>query len=439
MRQEDTLMRTLVDKKRHVVDRSAAADALGKPSGSIDQVWSVLCQVYQDPDDDPEIRIAVANALSRRNRALAPNQLCRYLEGDGDRRIRSHVAAILSQWGTVPNVQESALQRDLEASQRGTSSFPLANLAASYGGDPRVVATLKEASLHNDAEIRLVAQRGLGMLGLVAETLHSLHDDAPQVRASVAETLGYYGLKTPDEISALEATLEDAEPLVQRAARTALRRLGVKPTPKPGIRNVASTIPDSAFNWLPLLERWSRQWLNVREYITELPDEVIESGWLGYPGASEQQIHDLEQRFGRSLPGSYRSFLRLTNGWRRTSPFIEQLWSTAEVDYFHVRNQEWIDILIDVAPPVSAKEHSSYGDDQEVLTYRADHLREVVQISDVGDAAVYLLNPQVVASDGEWEAWFLASWAAGVRRYRSFWDLMQAEYASFVELTEPQE
>ncbi|MER6977287.1 hypothetical protein [Streptomyces carpinensis] len=44
---------------------------------------------------------------------------------------------------------------------------------------------------------------------------------------------------------------------------------------------------------------------------------------------------------------------------------------------------------------------------------------------------VYLLNPCVVTSDGEWEAWYLAHWLPGAVRYRSFWDLMNDEYKSF--------
>ncbi len=119
---------------------------------------------------------------------------------------------------------------------------------------------------------------------------------------------------------------------------------------------------------------------------------------------------------------------------RRTSPFIERLWSTAEVDYFRVRNQEWIDILTRDADDGTPEEHAGAGADQDELTYRAEYLREAIEVSDVGDAAVYLLNPAVVTPEGEWEAGFLASWAPGVRRYRSFWDLMQAEYASFMHL-----
>jgi hypothetical protein len=408
------------------------------------------------------VRIAAAHALSRRNRALAPNQLCRFLDGDQDRRVRAEIVKILRQWGPVPSMHEPALLRDLEALRSQMAPFPLVNLASTYGADPRVVAALEQALQHGDAEIRQVAQRGLGMLGRIAGVLQALHDDAPQVRAGAAETLGYFGLKTTEEVAALEVVLQDADPRVQQAAKTALRRLGVKPMPKPPEHSQIVGLPmdqpegvptsqatgqsvaaqqgsSPSYEWRPLLERWSRQWLHAREYAVELPDQVIEAGWLGFPGASEQQIQALEQRLGRALPLSYRAFLQLTNGWRRTSPFIDHVWSTTEVDFFRVRHQDWIDALADSSSVVTPQEHARYGEGQDQLTFRMEYLHDVIQISDVGDATVYLLNPAVVSPEGEWEAWLLASWSPGVRRYRSFWDLMQSEYASFVALEKPRE
>ena len=61
-----------------------------------------------------------------------------------------------------------------------------------------------------------------------------------------------------------------------------------------------------------------------------------------------------------------------------------------------------------------------------------------MEISDWGDSAIYVLNPQVVTAEGEWGAWFFANWQAGAVRHRSFWDLMQAEYQSFLDLRQTQ-
>jgi hypothetical protein len=80
---------------------------------------------------------------------------------------------------------------------------------------------------------------------------------------------------------------------------------------------------------------------------------------------------------------------------------------------------------------ISDEEYFVYGAEQNPGLIRYEYIRTALEISDVGDTAIYLLNPQVVAPDGEWEAWFLASWLPGANRYRSFWELMQAEYLRF--------
>jgi HEAT repeats len=443
------LLYILADKTGPVEARVAAAQALGARSAAEFDVWGALCSVLQDPHDVTEVRLAAAQALGEYNVGGVRNQLTRYLQGDVDRRIRREAVGMLSRLGRVPEGMEPALQRDLQALEESLAAYPLVNLALTYGRDPRVLEVLDRASRHADPEIRAIAQRGLGMLGEMSVVIQALRDESPQVRQGAAETLGYYSLLAPEEITALQDALQDPDARVQRAARTAWRRLGLQPIPQPGIKQSAkrSSVPSQAatassrsapsqFDWAPLLEQWSRQWLSVREYAVELPDETIESGWLGYPGATAQELVALDHRLGRVLPPSYRAFLGVSNGWRRTSPFMDHLYSTAEVDYFRARNQWWIDIWVEERLDVSEEQHRAYlhKETQTQRPFRAAYLQECVQVSEAFDGAVYLLNPAVVTSEGEWEAWFLASWLPGARRYRSFWDLLRAEYESFVRL-----
>lgn len=78
----------------------------------------------------------------------------------------------------------------------------------------------------------------------------------------------------------------------------------------------------------------------------------------------------------------------------------------------------------------------SYGDDQDSVNLRPEYLRTALEISDYGDAAIYMLNPKVVFADGEWEAWMLASWLPGASRYRSFWELLEAAHRDLAEFTD---
>ena len=207
----------------------------------------------------------------------------------------------------------------------------------------------------------------------------------------------------------------------------------------------------NTFNWERFLKRWSQELLkSMGEERFKLPLEVIQSGWLGYPGASEEQITCTEARLETTLPPSYREFLKVTNGWRQTTPFIDKLWSTEDLEWFSLRHQAWIDAFVERytndsverlephlgEPSISDREYFVYGDAQDCSQLRVEYLQTTLEISEKGDAAIYLLNPQVITADGEWEAWFFGDWLPGADRYRSFREMMQAEYENFLELRE---
>ncbi|MGQ4647029.1 SMI1/KNR4 family protein [Lyngbya aestuarii] len=206
----------------------------------------------------------------------------------------------------------------------------------------------------------------------------------------------------------------------------------------------------SSFNWKSFLRQWSRDWLEFKRNDPEgLPPEVIESGWLGYPGATEEQIAGAEIRLGTTLPPSYREFLKVSNGWRQTTPFIYQLWSTETIEWFAEKRQAWIDAFVQryddrrnslrsqwATASVPDEEYLVYGTAQDCSKLRLEYLSTALEISDQGESAIYLLNPQVITEDGEWEAWFFCDWLPGADRYQSFREMMQTEYENFLELRE---
>jgi hypothetical protein len=186
----------------------------------------------------------------------------------------------------------------------------------------------------------------------------------------------------------------------------------------------------SEMDWTQFLGKWSRE-----RAASPLAGELALQK-PGIPPATEKQLASAEQRLGIALPPSYRAFLSVSNGWGRTTRAIERIWSSDEIDWFRKRNRDWISAYtapLKHAPPDETPdaEYYSYGSHSEL--FKAAHFAETLQISAIGDAAVYLLNPQVITKEGEWEAWFLANWLPGVRRYRSFAELMQAEYSQFAE------
>jgi SMI1 / KNR4 family (SUKH-1) len=207
----------------------------------------------------------------------------------------------------------------------------------------------------------------------------------------------------------------------------------------------------SIFDWESFLKRWSQETVEaIASDQNKLPPSVIKSGWLGYPGATEQQIAEAEARLNITLPPSYKAFLKVTNGWRQTTPFINKVWSAQKIEWFSVKNQKWIDAFLEKSghlpaessnsssspPSISDEEYFVYGEKQDCSKLRCEYLQTALEISKRGEGAIYLLNPQVVTPDGEWEAWFFGDWLPGADRYHSFQEMMQAEYENFLELRE---
>lgn len=183
------------------------------------------------------------------------------------------------------------------------------------------------------------------------------------------------------------------------------------------------------FNWAEFLSEWSRELIAADAIARQLPAEVKASGWLGYPGASDEQIAAAEARLGRSLPPSYRAFLKSSNGWRHSGFFVTRLWPTDEIEWFRIRHAEWIaDWNVGAAHyATSPAQPTAPGDLPEGAV-----LPSTLEISDVGDSAIYLLNPLVVGLDGEWEAWFFSNWNPGAVRYASFRQMMEEERKRFL-------
>ena len=184
-------------------------------------------------------------------------------------------------------------------------------------------------------------------------------------------------------------------------------------------------------DWRSFLTRWSQQLTNTE--LAKRIDPPSESpDWLGFAPATEADIAELEKNLGVILPPSYRAFLLTTNGWRRTTPFISRIRPAAEVNWFRVENEQWAEIYSEDGSNLEDTEYYVYGEDG-APDHRAEHVRSLIQISDVEDG-VYLLNPEAVTPDGEWEAWFFANWIPGAKRHPSFAHLMLREYQTFARL-----
>lgn len=185
------------------------------------------------------------------------------------------------------------------------------------------------------------------------------------------------------------------------------------------------------FDWKSYIEQWSqKQIAELGEgYESDLPIEVIESGYLGYSGATDDQIASAEARLGVSFPPSYRDFLKVSNGLRSIVDYGIRFYSIEEVDWFAARNQDWIDVWtsdIKETPSVPDEKYFVYGKEQDCAYVRSEYMQTALAVSSECDGYIYLLNPRIITPDGEWEAWDFGNKLPGAFRYRSFQEMMMS-------------
>ncbi|PBD00824.1 SMI1/KNR4 family protein SUKH-1 [Streptomyces sp. Ag82_O1-15] len=190
--------------------------------------------------------------------------------------------------------------------------------------------------------------------------------------------------------------------------------------------------------WRPFLEQWSAEWIAGHDPDKDAPlaQEVVRDAWLGFAPASEAEVAAAEARLGRRLPPSLREFLLVTNGWRDAGNFIYRLAGAAELEWLRdTDDRTWIEVWEDLAEDDVEEDE----DGEEAFgVQEAKVLARCLRLSLEGDAAVMLLDPDDVDVDGEWAAYWLASWSGeGPERYGSFRGLMRRQWVSFHALRKP--
>lgn len=169
------------------------------------------------------------------------------------------------------------------------------------------------------------------------------------------------------------------------------------------------------FDWQDLLHRWNK----LPQDPTSFSKSEVSTG------ATSEQIDEMEARLGVRLPQSYRNFLLTSNGGLVVNDEC-RLRAADEVDWFSVENESWIEAWCDDDDSILDFQYFDYTD-TGYPDFRRLHLKNTLQISDIGDG-VFLLNPNAATPDGEWEGWFFANWIPGANRYPSFLHMMVQHY-----------
>jgi len=151
--------------------------------------------------------------------------------------------------------------------------------------------------------------------------------------------------------------------------------------------------------------------------------DTIESRWLGYPGATEEEIRKKEQILNASLPPSYKEFLIASNGFKLISPFLDNLLPIEKVNWANQTEGEFWTRYKDYNSNVSDEQYFDYSDNQDPVLCRDEYLYHSLKISEWCQGLCVFLNPLVIHNN-EWEVLEYATWYPGTMRYQSFKDYL---------------
>ena len=158
--------------------------------------------------------------------------------------------------------------------------------------------------------------------------------------------------------------------------------------------------------------------------------------WCGSSPAPVSEMLRTEARLGLALPPSYRSFLSVSNGWSPFGTFIRRLLPVHELMQYREANpNDLVSILEMGEDDISDSDYLDYESLRNRQGLRPRYYAESLLVSEgCGGGELVLLNPSVIAADGEWETIFFANWIPGNRRYRSFLDFVEYSVKSLENL-----
>lgn len=189
-------------------------------------------------------------------------------------------------------------------------------------------------------------------------------------------------------------------------------------------------------DWRQFLQHYSDELLKAADRRIQVPAEARAARWMGFEPASAAAVGAAEQRLGRRLPPSLRTFYLVSNGWRATGFFIEDVVPVEQIGWLKDRDPHLYQMACENEAHARPFKRDPDGSrHREFIVEQGTRVKRSLVISTRGDAAVWLLDPGERPHDAEWPAGRWASWSPGMEwQADSFAGLMRHELESFVRL-----
>jgi hypothetical protein len=173
-----------------------------------------------------------------------------------------------------------------------------------------------------------------------------------------------------------------------------------------------------SLSWSGLLRRWEADWQ------AHGPEAEEDRRPLAAPPATEADIAAAEARLGVRLPPSYREFLTVSNGWRRTGVFVSGLRPVGQIGWFRDLEREWYEIWRDL---------DTDGNSADVALMA----RAVVVSAPESEDALLLDPARVDPVTGEWHACTFSNKHPGASAGSTFREEVESLYLDFVRFEVP--
>jgi len=191
--------------------------------------------------------------------------------------------------------------------------------------------------------------------------------------------------------------------------------------------------------WREFLKEYSREflsfdWSNTIRHNSArgaiITDEARSSVWMGFEPASEAAISATEDRLGRRLPPSLRTFYEVSNGWGMTGSFVFDVLRVEKIGWLKDLKPNLYQSACDIEARRKGRPYEDARRQQHWLD-QGTRVRRSLAISSWGDAAMWLLDRGDQAHTAEWPGGRWASWGPGMDWIaESFADLMRGEWES---------
>ena len=147
------------------------------------------------------------------------------------------------------------------------------------------------------------------------------------------------------------------------------------------------------------------------------------------PGLKYDEIFSYEEELGFKLPEEIYELYQWKNGTEEDAlalcfPTMHFLPINRAIEYSQGCN-EYIE-----SGKESVKELSEWYETSPLFAF-IENNGNFCGIPLTFDGFIYLLNPQVVTNDGEWEAWDFGNKYPGAKRYKSFWEMIRFELLKY--------